>query len=132
MLIQNVNNMAQAPQPARLASDGAPAVAVVTTSNVQARPSASLELPQTAVKPAAEQQPSAAQLQDVLNNINKALKQSNKNLEFTVDSDTKRSIVKLVDSETGDVIRQFPSEEALAISRAIDRIQQGLLLKQEA
>jgi uncharacterized FlaG/YvyC family protein len=30
------------------------------------------------------------------------------------------------------VIRQFPSEEALAISKAIDRIQQGLLLKQEA
>lgn len=131
MLIQNVNNMAQAPQPVRLASDGAPA-AVVTASNVQARPSASLELPQSAVKPAAEQQYSSAQLQDVLNNINKALKQSNKNLEFTIDSDTKRSVVKLVDSETGDVIRQFPSEEALSISKAIDRIQQGLLLKQEA
>lgn len=132
MLIQNVSNMAQAPQPARLASDGAPVAVVATASNVQAQPSVSLELPQTAVKPAAEQQPTAAQLQNVVDSINKALKQSNKNLEFTIDSDTKRSIVKLVDSETGDVIRQFPSEEALAISKAIDRMQQGLLLKQEA
>lgn len=131
MLIQNVNNMAQAPQPARLASDGAPS-AVVAASNVQAQPSAALDLPQVAVKQVAEQSPSTAQMQNVLDNINKALKQSNKNLEFTIDSDTKRSIVKLVDSETGDVIRQFPSEEALAISKAIDRIQQGLLLKQEA
>lgn len=132
MLIQNVSNMAQAPQPARLASDGAPVAVVATPSNVQAQPSVSLELPQTAVTQVAEQQATAAQLQNVVDNINKALKQSNKNLEFTIDSDTKRSIVKLVDSETGDVIRQFPSEEALAISRAIDRIQQGLLLKQEA
>lgn len=131
MLIQNTSNMAQAPQPARLASDGAP-VAVVATSNVQAPPSVALELPQAAVKPAAEQQPTAAQLQNVVDNINKALKQSNKNLEFTIDTETNKSIVKLVDSETGDVIRQFPSEEVLAISRAIDRIQQGLLLKQEA
>lgn len=132
MLIQNVSNMAQAPQPARLASDGAPVAVVATPSNVQAQPGVSLELPQTAVTQVAEQQATAAQLKNVVENINKALKQSNKNLEFTIDSDTKRSIVKLVDSETGDVIRQFPSEEALAISKAIDRIQQGLLLKQEA
>jgi len=37
-----------------------------------------------------------------------------------------------VDTETGDVIRQFPSEDMLAISRSIDRFQQGLLLKQKA
>lgn len=131
MLIQNVSNMAQAPQPARLASDGAP-VAVVATSNIQAPPAVSLELPQTAVTPVGDQQATAAQLQNVVDGINKALKQSNKSLEFTIDSDTKRSIVKLVDSETGDVIRQFPSEEAVAISKSIERIQQGLLLKQQA
>lgn len=137
MLIQNTSNMTQAPQTARLASDGAPA-AVATPLNLQAQSSVSLELPQTAVAPVAEQQQvaeqqaTAEQLQNVVDHINKALKQSNKNLEFMIDADTKRSIVKLVDSETGDVIRQFPSEEALAISKAIDRIQQGLLLKQEA
>lgn len=131
MLIQNVHNMAQA-QPAKLASDGASHAAVVATSNTQAQPSVSLELPKVAAKQVAEQQPTSAQMQNVLDSINKALKQSNKNLEFSMDSETNRSVVKLVDSETGDVIRQFPSEEALAISRAIDRIQQGLLLKQEA
>jgi flagellar protein FlaG len=130
MLIQNVSNMAQAPQPARLASDGAPEAAVATPSNVGARPG--VEVEQVAAKQVAEQQPTTTQLQNVVDNINKAMKQSNRNLEFSVDTDTKKSIVKLVDSETGDVIRQFPSEEALAISRSIENIQKGLLLKQKA
>lgn len=132
MLIHNTSNMAQAPQPARLASDGGSVAVVATPSNVATQPGVTPEALPTSATPAAEQKPSAAQLQNVVDNINKALKQSNKNLEFTVDENTKKSVVKLVDTETGDVIRQFPSEEALAISRSIERFQQGILLKQEA
>lgn len=132
MLIQNTSNMAHAPQPARLASDGGSVAVVATPSNVTAQPSVTPEAPPAAATQAAEQKPSATQLQNVVDNINKALKQSNKNLEFTVDESTKKSVVKLVDTETGDVIRQFPSEEALAISRSIERFQLGMLLKQEA
>ncbi len=129
MLIQNATNTSQTPQPAKASGDGAP---VVATSNMQTQPGALLNLPQTAVKPAAEQKPSAEQLKSSVDSINKMLKQSNRNLEFSVDETTSRQIVKLVDTETGTVVRQFPSEEMLAISRSIDQIQQGLLLKQEA
>lgn len=131
MLIQNTSNMTQAHQPARLTGDGTPGAAVAAPINTEGAPAASGPA-LDAAKQVAEQPPSATQLQGVVDNLNKAFKQSNKNLEFSVDTDTQKAIVKLVDSETGDVIRQFPSEEALAISRAIDQIQQGLLLKQEA
>jgi flagellar protein FlaG len=47
-----------------------------------------------------------------------------------VDGETKRVIVKVIDTETGELIRQLPSEETLAISRAIGVVQKGLLLKQ--
>jgi len=124
--------MAQAPQPGRLASDGAPHVVVANPSSATAQPSVSLELPQAAAKPVAEQQPSAEQVKSAVDNINRALKQTNKNLEFSVDESTQKQMFKLKDSETGDVIRQYPTEEMLAISRAIDQVQQGLLLKQEA
>lgn len=127
MLIQNIGNMTQAAPPVRLASDGAPEVAVATSSSV-ASPSAAS--PQAA-QPAA-QQASAEQVKSAVENINRALKQSNKNLEFSVDESTNKQVFKLTDSETGDVIRQYPTDEMLAISRAIDQIQQGLLLKQEA
>lgn len=130
MLIQNSSNMAQAPQPARLTSDSAPNV--VTPSNVAAQPSVALELPQSAAKPVAEQQPATEQLKNVVDNVNRALKQTNKNLEFSIDESTEKHVFKLKDSETGDVIRQYPTEDMLAISRSIDQIQQGLLLKQEA
>lgn len=130
MLIQNTGNTAQAPQPARLTSDSAPDVVVATPSNVAAKPGVSPELPQVAAKPAAE--PSAAQLQNAVDNINKALKQTSRNLEFSVDESTNKPVFKLKDSETGELIRQYPTEEMLAISRSIDRFTNGLLLKQEA
>jgi flagellar protein FlaG len=131
MLIQNANNSNQASPPPRLASDGGP-VSVVSASNVQAPPAVVPDLPQTAVNPMAGQQPSPAQVKNAVDNLNKALQQSNKNLEFTVDAETEDPVVKLVDSETGDVIRQFPTEEALSIAKAIDDYQRGMLIKQEA
>lgn len=128
MLIQSTGNMAQAQPPVSPASD----VGAAAPSNVAAQPSTKLELPQAAVKPAAEQPPSTEQVKGAVENINKVLKQANKNLEFSVDETTKRQMFKLTDVETGDVIRQYPTEEMLSISRAIDQVQQGLLLKQEA
>lgn len=81
---------------------------------------------------AAPQQPSAEELNTAVATLNKAMQQSNQNLEFSVDTDTKKVVVKMVDTSTGKLIRQFPSEETLAISRGIEQLQQGLLLKQKA
>ena len=52
-------------------------------------------------------------------------------LQFSVDVTTGKTIVKLVDKETNEVIRQMPSREMLAIARALDRVQ-GLLLRDQA
>lgn len=79
-----------------------------------------------------ENKPADTQLQKSLDNINKLLQQSNINLQFNVDKDSQRTVVKLVDSQTGEVIRQFPTEAALAMSRSVDRIQNGMLLNQKA
>lgn len=117
MSIQNINNLGLALQPARSGARGMP-------ETVAAQPAVAVK--QT------RQQPSPDQLRVVAESINKALKQANNNLEFHVDAGTKITVVKLVDSESGDVIRQFPSEEMLQIARSIDQFQQGLLLKQKA
>jgi flagellar protein FlaG len=53
------------------------------------------------------------------------------NLQFSVDRDVNKVVVKVVDSVTHEVIKQFPSEEMLAISKALDKLQ-GLLLKTSA
>lgn len=52
-------------------------------------------------------------------------------LQFSLDQDTGRTVVKMIDTSTDEVLRQFPSEEMLAISASIDRMQ-GLLINREA
>lgn len=141
MLIQNAPNLASAPQVASAAravksSDSAPVTVAASPPEVEAKSDSKMEVSRSGLQQTVESkplpQPSAEQLKNVVESINKALKQANRNLEFSVDKDTNKQVVKLVDSETGDVIRQFPTDEMLAISRAIDQAQQGLLLKQEA
>lgn len=54
-----------------------------------------------------------------------------RSLQFSIDDETGKTIVRVVDSATQEVIRQIPSEEVLAIARVLDRLQ-GLLLRGEA
>lgn len=53
------------------------------------------------------------------------------NLKFSIDEDTGKTVVKIVDMQTQEVIRQIPSEEAIKIAGALGKIQ-GLLFNGEA
>ena len=55
----------------------------------------------------------------------------NSSLEFSVDDDTGTSVVKIIDKETKELIRQIPSQEMLSIAKALDTIK-GLLVRQKA
>ncbi len=112
MIIQNTNTN--------------PAVPGVIVDYLKTKPVAAVEPPQITVTP--------EQLKHAVAVINQVMRESNNSLQFSVDTDTKIPVVKLMDTQTGELIRQIPSEETLAISRSIDQFQQrqGLLLKQEA
>lgn len=75
--------------------------------------------------------PDPEQLAQALTAINRALPPASRSLEFVVDPETRRRVVKVVDGETKQVIRQIPSAQALELARSIDRMQ-GLLVRQEA
>ena len=77
-------------------------------------------------------EPAPQQVQQALQTINRALQTSNSNLEFTIDQSTQKTIVRIVDSESGELIRQIPSDAALAIAKSIGELQSGLLLRQKA
>lgn len=72
-----------------------------------------------------------AKLDQAIEAINKFLKPIASSIEFSVDEDSGRTLVKVIDTATNDVLRQFPSKEALAISHELDKFQ-GLLLKDKA
>lgn len=75
--------------------------------------------------------PSSTQVNEAVKQINATLKKLSQNLEFTVDAENNRTVVKVVDQQTKDVIRQIPTPEALEIAKALDRLQ-GLLIRQQA
>ena len=70
---------------------------------------------------------------------NDAVKQFKKNVEslspanlsFSIDKDTGRTVIKVVDNETGKTLQQIPSETVLALSKEMTRAQ-GLLLHDKA
>ena len=75
--------------------------------------------------------PSMEQVKEAVQKINKTMESLSNNLEFSIDEDSDRTIVKVVDQETKEVIRQFPTKETLEIAKALDKVK-GLLIKQQA
>ncbi len=76
--------------------------------------------------------PTMEQLAAAVKNINDSLQQHARGLEFAVDSESERVVVKIIDQDTKQVLRQIPSEEALELAKALDQAQQGMLIRQKA
>lgn len=80
-------------------------------------------------------QPSPAQAEQAVEQaveaVQKAVAPVARDLQFSIDKETGKTIISVVDAVTHEVIRQIPGEEILAIAKAIDRMQ-GLLINREA
>ncbi len=58
-------------------------------------------------------------IKDAVNEANNKLKVNKRHCQFTYEKDINRVSVKLIDEETGDVIREIPSEETLDMLRRL-------------
>ncbi len=76
-------------------------------------------------------QPRPEQMQEAVQQLQQAVAPVARSLQFSIDDATGKTVVRVVDSATQEVIRQMPSEEVLAVARALDRLQ-GLLIKGKA
>jgi len=72
----------------------------------------------------------ANQLKHAVEKVNKVVQALNSDLQFTVDESTGINVVRVIDTSTKEVIRQFPSKEMLSIAKSIDQLQ-GLLVKEK-
>lgn len=77
------------------------------------------------------QAPDREKLEVATQSVRDFVKPINNNLEFSVDGDTQKLVVKIIDRTTKEVIRQIPSEEMLSIAKALDSIK-GLFVTQKA
>lgn len=74
---------------------------------------------------------SSEDLREVVAAADRAVKSLHNAVQLSLDSHSGQPIVRVVDTETGQLIRQIPTEEVLELRRALDRIA-GLLIQRTA
>lgn len=68
-------------------------------------------------------------LEKAVGKIRDVLRRSDSRLQFEIDQDLQRVVVKIVNGDSGEVIRQIPAEEVLDLERNLAE-QKGLLLEE--
>ncbi len=68
----------------------------------------------------------AAKLEEAVAKVESFLTVQNRDLTFSIDENTNRSVVTVKDGQSGDVIRQIPSEELLKLAERIQELQQDV------
>lgn len=110
-------------------NDGLGLAAKQAVAGIQRQDTSVIELPEKAVKamtPAQEE----AQLKDAAEKTNEFVKELSQKLQFSVDKDTGKTVVKVIDQQTEEVIRQIPAKEMLEIAKALDLLQ-GLIIRKK-
>lgn len=67
-----------------------------------------------------------AKLEEAVTKVESFLTIQNRDLIFSIDENTNRSVVTVKDGQSGDVIRQIPSEELLKLAERIQELQQDV------
>jgi len=138
MAIDNISKQvqSQAPMPSGsvVASKQAPAALPLGDGKVDAA-SAEVAIP-NALHAQAAQAPKQAQGQKELDEAVVRLREfassQRRDMEISVDKDSGRFVVKVLDSKTKEVVRQIPSEDLLRVARQLDANDKGGLLEATA
>ena len=72
-----------------------------------------------------------ASLNSAIAEMKRYVQSVQRNLQFEVDEESNRTIVRVVDSQTGDVVRQIPAEEFLQMAKRMEELD-GLLMSEHA
>jgi flagellar protein FlaG len=97
----------------------------------------SLPLPgeQKQIFPSADKQqkgnPSTDELRNLVDKTNNLPAVRSSDLRFTIAEGTDIPVIQVQDAKTGELIRQIPSKEVVAIARALEDKTQGMMLKEK-
>ncbi len=77
------------------------------------------------------QRASPEQATEAVQQMNRAMRMANSSLHFSLDREADRVVVTVADRDTGEVVMQIPSEEALALARHLNEVAKGALVSQK-
>lgn len=73
---------------------------------------------------------SMEEVEKVIKELNQFIQIFNTKITFEIDKEARRTILKIVDVETSEIIRQIPPEELLIISKRISELL-GLIINEK-
>lgn len=73
--------------------------------------------PAASSEPAKVEEPQRVALEKAVTDIREFVQASQRNLDFSIDDSTGRVVVKVIATDSGEVIRQIPSETALKLAQ---------------
>jgi flagellar protein FlaG len=111
----------------QMANDVGP-IKSVLTPGFQANPTAPAGRPVTDTRLVgrsgatgdAEQRQEGQSLDSVVSDLNSMVRELHRELRFSIDKDSGDTVVKVVDRETDEVVRQIPSEELMRLRRRLE------------
>ena len=71
-------------------------------------------------------------LKKAVQDLTRGVQNLQRSLQFSIDEASGRTVIKVVDKETQEVIRQIPEEDVLALAARLEDAQAGMLVKDEA
>lgn len=75
--------------------------------------------------------PSEAELSRAVSHLQDYVQNIQRDLQFSVDEDSGTTVIKVIDPETEEVIRQIPPEEVMTLSQRLEELA-GVLIKAKA
>ena len=95
------------------------------------RPTAPVSAP-APVQAAGKDGKSEQQVKEAVQTVSEHVQSSQRTLQFSVDKASGSTVVRVIDSDSKEVIRQIPSEEMLVIASRLDAATKGVLLSEQA
>ena len=59
-------------------------------------------------------------LDDMVSDLNQLVRELHRELRFSVDDDSGDTVIKVIDSETDEVLRQIPSKDLMVLRRRLE------------
>lgn len=128
--ISTINTTSNQATQVRQASPGsAPGPAVAAERQASVRNDQ--VLPQQQVQPVEEQESSVIQRETIdraVSDINTFVQKVNRELQFSLEEELPlgRAVIRVIDADTEEVIREIPSEEVLAIAERLSELSDSL------
>ncbi len=125
--IQNSSGLPATVEPRRVArAEGNSAAASPPATGTAAPPAARAQPPRVDFDPKKMQ----AELEEAIDKLNKQMEAGKRGLGFSVDDTLNLTVVTVKDANTGEVVRQIPSEAVLRVAHKIEELK-GILYSKD-